>query len=323
MEKISLPLSNAPPYCTYHEQAFPLGIMKAHGINVKDWICNETLVLRSPRWDLVQAQCVDKLSFVDYGPIISEAFFIFPKELCDTPMKVINRIIELLADGYYISGYANFRAITSDGGLGPNEKEFIFNIQIYGVDFLKREFLCIGYNRWIYKPYTVTWDQFIESQKKRSDERLVFSKLKFNNNYHFSFDSDNAKRFIIDYLCSRYDYSYNNDYKNYKYGVEAQYRYIDYLKIVKDNNYQIDARNSRSIMEFKNIVYYYLCRYHVLGSGTTLPLLINKIYSGYEQHHLSCVKCILKDNYKELDRIIANFERTTVKENDLLAQIIV
>ena len=323
MDNLILPISINPPYCTYHEQAFPLGIMEANGINVKEWLCNESLVLRSPCWDTIQAQCIDKISFIEYGPIISESFDIFPSDLYNNPQFIINRITELLRTGYYISGYANYKAIPSKDDKRLQEDR-VSNIQIYGVDFPEKSFFCIGYNNnisWSYKPYKVKWNHFIDSQRMRNDERFGFTILKFNKKYRYELNKDTTKKFIVDFLHSEYDYSYNVKFKDYKYGINAQHQYIEYLNTIMQNKKRLDLRNSRSLMEFKNVVFYFLKNYIVNADAKDYNYLVG-LYDRYRQHHMLCLKYNIQNNCSSLDRNIFNLEQTFVEEQNILEQLI-
>jgi len=317
MDKILLPFNNKPPYTAYHEQAFPLGIMEAHGINVNDWLCSESLVLWSPSLDLLQAHCSDRVSFAKYGPIISNVCFFYPYELINNPQAVIERIIGLISDGYYLSGYANYRAIPNNSAYGRFDRSF--NLQIYGVNCISKTFNCISYISDNYRPFDITWDQFVESQRLQDLERIPFFTLKFNNEYRYQFDLIKAKKNLSDFLNSRYDFSNNEEYSDFKFGASAQERYLDYLKSCSQKEYKFDARNSRSLMEFKKVIFH-LIKKHFSEEVKLNFSCLSELFNNYNRHHLLCVKSLIQNDYHYFKRAIKNLEETFKVETSHLKQ---
>lgn len=317
MDKILLPFNTRPPFTAYHEQAFPLGIMEANGINVNDWLCSESLVLRSPSLDLLQAQCVDKVSFAEYGPIISNVCYFYPYELNNKPQTVIERIINLISDGYYLSGYANYRAIPNNSAYRRYDRSF--NLQIFGVNCISKTINCISYISDNYRPFEITWDQFVESQRLQDLERIPFFMLKFNNDYHFQFNKTKAKMHVSDFLHSRNDFSNNEEYIDFKYGVSAQKRYLEYLKRVSKKEYKFDPRNSRSLMEFKKVIIH-LIKNHFSEEIEFDMSYLSELINDYDRHHLLCVKSLIQNDSHYYMRAIENLEETFKIEASYLEQ---
>lgn len=321
MGKKVLPLDNKPPYMTFHEQAFPLGIISANGIDTREWLCGNTLVLCSPNSELIQAQCTDKLSFLNEGPLICEKIWLYPNDVLNHESLVVKRIINLIESGFYISGYANFRCIPMNKAY--NNYDRVFNIQIYGFDTEQELLYCIGYiDNWVYKPYRISFTQFLDSQKAREDERFEFTKIKFNEQYSFSFDKRKTISFLNAFLESKYAYSYLPDFEGYKYGIEAQNVYLDYLNTVMNQHGVIDVRNSRSLFEFKKMVLYYFQIQKDDPKCLGEEKWFQMIYKPYEEQHFLCMKYNLTRDAKLISDTLVLLMEAFKKEELILKEYI-
>ncbi len=316
MCKCILPISHKCSYSTFHEQAFPIGIMEAHNIDTKKWIGTTHLELKYSDDELISPISGYFIKF-NNGPFISSFFTIYANDLFYYPNIIISNICEIIQNEGYIRGVTNFYAIHTNDAY--QKEDNIFNLCMYGFDINQKVLYCIGYTKnQVYEKYNISFDEFINSLKLIYEDKIEFEVLQMNPQYKYSFKWENVKKYISNYLLSKSECeeSIYDNCTNFFYGKEAENEYIKYLKRIVKEKKEIDVRNGRSLKEYKSVIKYLLEIYPYTDSINIKNFL--SIYEKYDLHQTLCIKYNIEKKENIVDRIINCLSSAFDEEYQLL-----
>ena len=310
IEKRILPFNLNPPYKTYGYLWFPNGIILANFKEAENWILSKNIYLgfSDRRFKVYDRES----SFFDYGPLIKEErVFRFYDVICNSEL-LIKMIEGLICENYYIEGYWNERAISALSAY--NRFDFPHIYYLYGFDRKKGELFFAGYtseNK--YSPFIVTYDEYIQSikQYKSDTNRLILTKV--NKQFKCRFNPEDVKNAIDDYLKSRCKFV--DDTESDYLGINAQNKYIELLeKNTSDKG--IDIRNSRLLMEYKNVLLKAIKKCFCFKDEELKEL--DRIYEYYNVQHLLSIKFNITKNRETLYKIVSKLNIVTQNEKELL-----
>ncbi|EPR10592.1 hypothetical protein [Ruminiclostridium papyrosolvens] len=227
-KKVKMQLKiNQPPIVCYLHHAYPL-TSAMHHEDFNSWFFSNYIQLEYR----CQTKEVNFFTYVICGnsvfiPILDykilDLEFIFKSNI-----DIIEFIKNSIENGYYVTTYIDEFFIPERTAYKNNH--FRHDIMIYGFDLNKKIFNVTGYNdRSDYATSSVDFSDFknayLNSINKQND--LILFKPKDNGSYNpsFTFDIENVKNLLYDYVFSQ-DSSHRlraigNPKENFTYGIEV------------------------------------------------------------------------------------------------------
>lgn len=248
--KVILPFDEAPESTTYHWIAFPLGVIKA---NIKDyfyWLSCK-LINCVYRRDIAQYDFIEKDVWgVKQGLSETQTVDIIPQILSNDYINVISLLEFLIQEGYFITGEYNEFYIPQKSMF--NRSDYLHDYIIWGYDNRKELFFTTGYlkngdYRTFEIPYSNYYNSIVNTPSMRV--KMWFHKInkKFNARLDISTISDQLESYISS-TCRDEEHTANTIF-----GIDVWH----YLESQLSNYHApfIDLRQSRLIMEHKNIMF--------------------------------------------------------------------
>ncbi len=311
---IVLPLSLNPPYKTYGYLWFDDGIIMGNFENAMQWILSNNIHIGLS--DKILKVYNRESSFINKGPLIVKEKFFYYYDVINNPESIIKMIEGYIDSGYYVEGYWNEKAIKAKTAY--QKYDFQHNYYIYGYNHMSNEFLSVGYTSSMqYNNFRVSYGEFIESIRTHNSDinQIVLSSV--NYNFKCAFEPDKVRIAIIDYLNSFGRFVVNNDtIMNESYGEKAIYDYIDSLREIASGNGLIDIRNSRLLMEYKQVFYRAISQLPELLFGKSSE--IDKIYRVYKVQHYLSLKYNITRRKSIIDKLIDLLQRSVSNERVFL-----
>ena len=313
-KKKILPIDLNPFYRTYGYLWFPNGIIMANFDNSEDWIISNNINLG---YSNNQLKVYDReSSFLDSGPLIIQERIIHHYDLITNPAFVLHCIEDLIDSDYYIEGFWNEKAISV---MFPYKKyDFYHSYYLYGYDNEKKDLYAVGYtygNQ--FSSFIISYDEYLESLLQYSSDRHRLIVTSVNRNYTCQFDRDKVLMSIDDFLNSKCRFV--NYFENDFLGFDAQLHYIDLLRQIAQDGERIDLRNSRLLMEYKNVF-----------SKAVLRCFFDKhrpsdsfeeLYRKYVLQHSLSLKYNITQKKEIIERLISLLIACSYKEKEYLMAI--
>lgn len=309
-----LPLSLNPPYKTYGYLWFDDGIIMASFKNSMQWILSNNIHIGLSKKQLKVYN--RESSFINQGPLIVKEKTIYYHDVVSNPQSIIRMVEEYIDSGYYIEGYWNEKAIKEKPAY--QKYDFQHNYYIYGYNSVRNDFLSVGYtNLNQYTNFRFSYSEFIDSLKTYNSDvnKIILSKV--NHNFVCVFEPDKVRIAINDYLNSYGRFIISNDVSmNESCGEKAINDYVELLCEIASENGLIDMRNSRLLMEYKQVFR------RAISQLPELKIIesseIDRIYKGYEIQHYLSLKYNTTRKRNEIDKLIDLLRRLVENERDFL-----
>lgn len=266
-----LPFEVDVPSITYHNKAFPLGVIKANIPQFDIWICNKLI-------NCVYESCKNACNLYDEdiwdlknNLIIPQSFHIIPEIFQCPSFDIISIAKDMINHGYYIYGLYNELYI--QGKSAYHNYDFVHDYLIYGYDDDIKSFKSVGYlKNQKYKRYNINYDDFHNSLKHFCFSRLSIHFHKINFNFQPQINISLITNAINDYLLSQQNSS--NIKTDDIYGINVWHKLAE--QILTTSNSALDIRSFRAFVEHKAIMH---LRFKILSSDYVSTELSEAYYT--------------------------------------------
>lgn len=250
-----LPFELSPSMSNYQLKAFELGIVEANEESIRPWIYNRYINQLYMVKDL-------RFTYTNYDRWHAAEGVTECQKLCVMPemidscsgINIINLIYEMINSGYYVFGRYNEYFI-------PEKKAYqnyyyVHDFLIYGYDESKQVYYSAGYlSDGKYKPFVISFDDFLTSLKTVTTEKLNFHFIKYNKGIDNKINVRMIYEDLFDYLHSINRRNIVN--KDKVFGIECEYVFITYLDRLREcaETNKIDLRHVKFFSEMKSLMY--------------------------------------------------------------------
>jgi hypothetical protein len=238
----------------YQLKAFELGIIEANEKSIRPWIYNRYINQLYMVKDL-------RFTYTNYDRWHTAEGVTECQKLCVKPemiengsgINIINLIQEMINSGHYVFGRYNECFISEKKAY--QKYYYVHDFIIYGYDESKQIYYSAGYLLdGKYKPFVISFDDFLASLKTVTTEKLNFHFIKYNNGIDNKINVRMIYEDLFDYLHSINRRNIVN--KDKIFGIECEYVFINYLNqlIECDNPKKIDLRHAKFFSEMKSLM---------------------------------------------------------------------
>ena len=332
-KKIILPFEVKPLSVMYHNLAFPLGIIQGNAkCDITPWLCHKFIncmfnpasknifsISLSDNWG-----AGDKMMFHQHIQLFNDTYDI-------VGIDIIQVLINMLANGYYVAGYYN--------------EEYIPGKRAYGVEYFPHDYLLIGFNNEKEVFYSVGYltEQFVDYEISYANMRkaltTVASRKPALNFFQYNSEADIAVNLekilsaLKDYLSSsnslpqytkglaygldainnlgeyyasygnqsNFDHRYTKGLTEHKSIMLRRIKYLCSHQYITDNEY---VSRSERVLEYSSIIHNLGIRFKLLGDYNILQE-IKSIIKNMNELELSYLVSVKKDLdlYKERNKM--------------------
>ena len=309
----------SPGCITYHNKAFPLGIIKANLRQYDVWLSgkliNATYHTSSKSFDLIGNDLWgNKQGFFD-----TQTISVMPEIISNRYIDVTNLLQFAMQSGYYITGAYNEYYI-------PRKKpykafNFIHDYILIGFDDSRNKYFSAGYiDTQRYELFEIEYSDYLQSICGIGTSRINLWLHKMNQNIEVKFSLKPLIQHLENYINSVYgsDAAVSNDI----YGLNTWLQLSDYVG--DPLNPSIDMRYARLFMEHKEMM---LSRLHVLQdkgflSNEYLDKYSMQIVKPAKTAHYLCLKYNLTHDINVANRAHKMIKDITDLEYILLVKIL-
>jgi len=251
-DMIKLPYANPPIFLSYHDIAFPLGVMQAHlGENFEKWVCTRTKEIYFTEWsDINQFD----LSFHDiwghFAGLTNEQSITLEEDLIEVMgIDLLPVLKEALRRGYYIHGAYNERYIR--GKWAYQQADYDHDFLLIGCD--NETFISVGYlaDRSFHE-FEISNQEMYDSLTTTRDGKLRLNFVRINENASAENDIREAVEELEKYLSSA-KALFSNEPRKLSYGISSlEHLKKHFLREVHERNHLFaDNRYCRILYEHK------------------------------------------------------------------------
>lgn len=246
-----LPYSNRPIFLSYHNIAFPFGIIQANSPeDITRWSCTKCVncvyYSNSPKnkfnidvWDVWG---------VDEQLITYRRLKIKKNDLGHSEMDLLNALKDAINNNCYIQGWFNEKFIP--GKWAFNNIDYLHDFLIIGCD--NEKFISVGYvGDGRFKQFEIPNENFIDSLFKMDGDEIELYLIKYEPGIT---PTPNINRMIDDLkkYISTADYGANPTLEEISYGIATNFRLKDFfVDEVNKGKIYIDKRYSQVFLEHK------------------------------------------------------------------------
>lgn len=244
MKKI-LPINTNPECITYHNTAFPLGIIKAHLSNYYEWLAEKAINCNYNSKEQLFRLYENDFWGECQNIADTQMIVISPHILWSEALDLIEYIKYLIDFNFYIVGTYNEFYIPQKRAY--KKYNFEHDYLLFGYDDEDGSFMSIGYtDTGKYSRFKINYSDYIDSIKNSCKTRVYFWFHKIYKDYYEDFNPKKIVAEIKKYFSNKNDDSVN---EGTIIGIQVWdelEKYILYTEKTK-----IDLRNIRVFMEHK------------------------------------------------------------------------
>lgn len=254
MSDIRLPIIKNPPYRSFQEPAFYLGILFTDP-NYIDEFFNSYInfAISTSGWFRV---CTPKYNWYDYPECDCEIESIIIKgnpyniSKDDPYESLVNLMQKKIASGYFVQGFCDEFYIPSKFNYNKNHN--FHDYLLYGYNNEKKYFIALGYtDSWKYEEYKISYSEMYDSIKWTKENNICalnngvakYEFIKPKAGKRYSFDIKKVKEELYNFLTSQDSIDRTNIY-----GINACSIFCETLKE------KFDIRYLRVVMEHSSIM---------------------------------------------------------------------
>lgn len=284
--KIKLPFDISPGCITYHDKAFPLGIMKANIDDYDEWLAGKLINCVCNVNDYLFNIIEEDIWGCRQGVTETQSISITPIVFSEKIIDVCTVVKYMLQSQNYLTGMYNEFYIPQKKPY--KEFDFIHDYVIFGYDDEHEVFHSAGYiDTQKYELFDIKYQDFLEGICNIHSSRVNLLFHKINSGYNAELNIEDVVSRIRHYVNSTHVKTSDNKV----YGINAWNMLATY--IVENQKPFLDLRCTRLFMEHK---YLMLSRFKVLQRKELLcnDGLINaykeRIFDSAKQLHYMCLK---------------------------------
>ena len=317
MEKCLLPFTLDVDMLTYHNRAFPLGVIKA---NIKDydvWLCNK-LINCFFRENGARLHSFDNAIWSeDIGLSKVEKKFFEREELDQISIDIVAQNKELLNNGTYIVG--NYDEYFVKGKWPYHKRHYNHDYVIFGYDDKKKVFKSAAYmadKRYQY--CDISYMDYYNSLAK-SEYPITILNYKIDKAFVPEVDVVHISKQLENYLLSKEDAPVSNVY----YGIEAWDKLEEYVYETSESS--LDLRYGRLYMEHRGIM---MKRMHklnemgILNDEILLKDYHNNVFLPAQAIHYLFIKYNITGNDIVRQHILEIMRRVNKDEKRLIEKML-
>lgn len=320
---IVLPFDLSPTLKIYQLKAFELGIIQGNEKSITPWIYNKYINQLYMTKD-------QRFTFTNYDRWHADEGVTECQKLCikaevlksESGINIIKLIHEMIDTGHYVFGRYNEYYI-------PNKKSYqkeyyVHDFIIYGYDETKQLYFSAGYvSDGKYKPFVISFDNFYNSLKTVTTEKLNFHFIKYKNGINNCLDVRMIYEDLYDYLHSINRRNIIN--KDKIFGIDCELVFIEYLKQLSyvDEPYSIDMRHAKFFFEMKKLMndrLKYIEEQHCFEAGVSVEY--SEVRKKAELVSLLSLKYNLTGDKNLLTRIIDIQAEIINEEREILTYVL-
>ena len=313
---MKLPFEKKPYIVTYHNKAFPLGVIQGNAkFDLTPWIAGKFI-----NCFFDESSANHKFNFYTFdswgekdGVNSSQTIRLDKKMFKELSIDIIKTVKCLLDNGYYVHGSYNEKYIREKK---PYEKyDYMHDYILIGYEE-DGILYSVGYTKYDrYEEFIISFDEYLDSLINSTNTYIDINTCKYHEEGNFSFNKSGFIQELSDYLSSNIPFS---AYANKIYGLKAMEALKDF---VVSNDFKIDVRYIRAFMEHKLLMYLRIS-YVYRNSSSAIVDKYQKAVDEAKKIHLLSLKFNITKN-KEILKIIENsFNLILQLEKQLLPLII-
>lgn len=310
-----LPFALDAPSISYHNKAFPLGVMKANLKNFDIWMCNKLIqCVYEHGYDRYNLFDEDIWSCQD-NVTATQSFHVFPEIFRYPSFDILGIVKDMLDHGYYAGGLNNEKYVRAKKAY--QAYDHVHDYIIFGYDDEKSVFKSAGYvANQKYEYFDLYYDDYIESLKNFCFKRMAIFFHRIDGSVEPVIKIDEIKRKTEDYLLSRKNKTTVSAAD--LYGISVWRKLASHFANLTEDKYP-DIRASRAMLEHKTIM---LDRIRLLAEMNFIPdackayeeAVVQPSYIAY----MLCLKFTMTEKRELLQRIAELIEQICLDEEQIL-----
>ena len=309
---MKLPFNKNPYIVTYHNKAFPLGVIQGNAdFDLTPWIAGKFINCFFHTMSLEH-----KFNFCTFDPwgekdgVNSSQTIKLDKNMFkELSIDIIKTVKCLMNNGYYIHGSYNEKYISAKNAYKKYDFMHVYILIGYEDDGI---LYSVGYTKnGKYEEFTITFDEYLDSLINSTNAFIDINTCKYHAEGNFSFNKVGFIQELSDYINSS---MHNLAYSDQIYGLKA----IEKLKeftIAEDSG--IDMRYMRVLMEHKSLMQLRL-DYVYRDNYSDIPEKYKKISEEAKKMYLLSLKYNITKNENILKSIENGFDLILDLEKQLL-----
>lgn len=305
---------------TYHNKAFPLGIIKANIDEYDKWICNKFIncIYRNNSFDSMD----DDVWSVNDGAVFIQNMWVSPSTLTLGGIDVIKLNENMLQEGNYITGLYNEFYIPSKG---PYQKEnFIHDYVIFGYDKDDKVFKSAAYlDDKQYRFFDIRYDDYLKAVTSNSISKTNLNYIKVNREFSCDLKMDKIIDTIDNYINSRRSSAAVPSVGDEKYGIDVWNKLAEYIQTCTTPI--LDYRFGRVYMEHHNLMMQrllFLKKAKYICCDDILREYKEQIVANAQLVHNLFIKYNISKKESVLSQMIKIVKESVIREEKIMSTIL-
>lgn len=317
-----LPFPESPIFLSYHNRAFPFGVVQANSPeDITKWVCTKGVYCFFHPEQKMNKFCfaVDDLWSLEEG-LMSQQTLQIKKEYLELFNIDLLQILKTAIDnGWYIHGGYNEKYVP--GKLLFNQRDFMHDFLVIGYD--EKNFTSVGYvDDGRFKRFEIPIPDFMKAIVETTDGRTNINLFRYNTG---AIPEPNIKRMVEDLnkYISTAKYFENPKQKPYLHGIAACIRLKEFfLQEIENGCAYVDRRYTLAFYEHKWILAKLVELFLNDGDKYQYMEIANRNLEKAKTIHRLGLKISLGGNTSSINRIAELMNEIIVSEIEYIPSLI-